>query len=442
MQIIQLLLSLSILVAVHEFGHFMFAKLFKTRVEKFYLFFDFLFPFANMAKFSLFKKKIGDTEYGIGWFPMGGYVQISGMVDEQMDESVLNTPPQPWEFRSKPAWQRLLIMLGGILMNVILGILIYWMVLSVWGKEYIPANELKYGIQCDSVALSMGLKNGDKIISIDNESIQSIEKIALKIIMNQSKSIQVERNGKIINIPITQEHISQILANAKKSVFVIPRTPVEVDSVIPHSYADDAGFRKGDLIIKIDSTPVFFFDEMQAVLQKYKGKEQVPITVIRKNGDTVTLKSNVTLNGTLGFIRNFEKYIPTKVEKYGITDGFREGVKTAFNSIIMQIKQFAILMKVKDAHKQVGGFYSMYKALPQSWNWQSFWLFTAFLSMVLAFMNFLPIPMLDGGYILFTLFEMITGKKVPEKVIFAANRIGLFILLALMIWANLDWLRE
>ncbi|MCX7728330.1 MAG: RIP metalloprotease RseP [Bacteroidia bacterium] len=441
MQILQLLLSLSILVAIHEFGHFLFAKLFKTRVEKFYLFFDFLFPFANIANFSLFKKKIGDTEYGIGWFPLGGYVQISGMVDEQMDKSVLTTEPQPWEFRSKPAWQRLLIMMGGILMNLILGVFIYWMVLFYWGKEYIPANQLKYGIQCDSVALSIGLKNGDKILSIDNEPVQSIEKIALKIVINQAKSIQVERNGTIINIPINEQNISDILANSKKSMFVFPRTPVEVDSVIPHSYAYDAGFKKADKIIKVDTIPVFFFDELQSALLKYKGKEKVPITVVRNN-DTIIIKSNVTLNGTLGFIRNVEKYVPIQTEKYSLAKSFTEGVHTAINNIVMQVKQFSILMKVKGAHKQVGGFYSMYKAMPESWNWQAFWSFTAFLSLVLAFMNFLPIPMLDGGYIIFTLFEMITGKKVPEKVIYVANQIGLFILLALMIWANTDWLRN
>lgn len=441
MQILQLLLALSILVAIHEFGHFMFAKLFKTRVEKFYLFFDFLFPFANLAKFSLFKKKIGETEYGIGWFPLGGYVQITGMVDEQMDKELLKTEPQPWEFRSKPAWQRLLIMMGGILMNLILGILLYWMILLVWGKEYIPANELKYGIQCDSVALSMGLKNGDHIVSIDHHPIQSIDKLPIKIIMDQAKSIQVKRDGKIIDIPITDQNISDILANAKRSVLVMPRMPVEVDSVIPHSFADDAKFKKGDVIIKVDTIPVFFFDEYQSAISKYKGKEKVPITVIR-NKDTVVLYSNVSLQSTLGFIRNVEKYIPIKKETYTLPQAIKQGTENAINNIVMQVKQFKILFTVKDAHKQVGGFYTMYKAMPEKWNWQAFWTFTAFLSLVLAFMNFLPIPMLDGGYILFTLFEMITRIKVPDKVIYYANQIGLLLLLALMIWANTDWLRN
>lgn len=441
MQILQLLLALSILVAIHEFGHFIFAKLFKTRVEKFYLFFDFLFPFANLANFSLFKKKVGDTEYGIGWFPLGGYVQISGMIDEQMDKSILQKEPQPWEFRSKPAWQRLLIMMGGILMNVLLGVFIYWMILIGWGRDYIPANELKYGIQCDSVALSMGLKHGDQIISIDHQPVQSIEKIALKIIIDQAKSIQVKRNGQIINIPVTEKNISEMLATAKKSLFVMPRTPVEVDSVIPHSYADAAGLKKGDLIVKVDTIPVFFFDEYMAAVHLYKGKEKIPFTILR-NKDTLVLHGNISLQGTLGFMRNAEKYIPVKHEKYTLAQAIVQGTKNATENIVMQIKQLKILFQIKDAHKQVGGFYTMYKAMPEVWDWRAFWSFTGFLSLVLAFMNFLPIPMLDGGYILFTLFEMLTGIKVPEKVIYYANQVGLVLLLGLMIWANTDWLRN
>lgn len=441
MQFLQLFLALTILITIHEFGHFFFAKLFKTKVEKFYLFFDFLFPFANLANFSLFKKKIKDTEYGIGWFPLGGYVQISGMIDEQMDKNILNTPPQPWEFRSKPAWQRLLIMMGGILMNVLLGIFIYWMILFIWGKEYIPADGLKYGIQCDSLAQSIGFKNGDQIISINHQPIKSIDKIIYKIIMEQANNVQVKRENKIINITINNEQMSELLKDAKKSYFIMPRIPVEADSIPPNSYAHKAGFQKGDIIIKIDSTPVFFYDEYQNALSKYKGKENVPISVLRKN-DTITLFAHVTTQGQLGFFRNAEKYIPIKTEKFNFNESFIQGIKNAIENIRMQILQFKILFTVKDAHKQVGGFYSLYKALPQEWNWQSFWTFTGFLSLVLAFMNFLPIPMLDGGYILFTLIEIITRKKVPEKVIYYANQIGLVLLLLLMIWANTDWLRN
>ncbi len=441
MQFLQLFLALTILVTIHEFGHFLFAKIFKTRVEKFYLFFDFLFPFATLAKFSLFKKKVGDTEYGIGWFPLGGYVQISGMVDEQMDKNVIETKPEPWEFRSKPAWQRLLIMIGGILMNVILGVLIYWMILFVWGKEYVPANKLKYGIQCDSVALTMGLRNGDEIVSIDNQPVKSIDKIAANIIMNQAKSIQVKRNNEIINLPITDDNISELLRSLKKSFFIIPRTPVEVDSVLPNSYAQAAQFKKGDVIIGVDTASVWFFDEYQTVINKYKGKEKIAFKVLRNN-DTITLHSDVTLQGTLGFARNIEKYTPIETERYTFLSSMSNGVKSAMENIAMQVKQFKVIFAVKGAHKQVGGFYTMYKAMPTEWDWRAFWAFTGFLSLVLAFMNFLPIPMLDGGYIIFTLFEMITGIKVPDKVVYYANQVGLFILLGLMIYANTDWLRN
>lgn len=441
MQLLQLILALSILVTIHEFGHFFFAKLFKTKVEKFYLFFDFLFPFANVANFSLFKKKIGDTEYGIGWFPLGGYVQISGMIDEQMDKNILSTPPQPWEFRSKPAWQRLLIMLGGILMNIILGIIIYWMVLFIYGKQYIPANELKYGLYCDSLAQSIGLKNGDVIVSIDNKSIHSVEKIMEKIIIEQAHSIQVKRGNEIVNIPITKEYQSEILKNIKSSFFVMPRTPVEVDSVPPNSYAEKAGFKKGDIIIQIDTNKVFFIDEYMNTLQHYKGKENLPVKVLRGQ-DTVTLHAFVTTQGTLGFFRNAEKYIPIETKKYSFSQAFQQALKDVVSNIRSQMLQIKIIFTVKEAHKQVGGFYSLYKVLPQEWDWRTFWAFTGTLSLILAFMNFLPIPMLDGGYILFTLIEIITRRKVPEKVIYYANMVGMTLLIALMIWANTDWLRN
>jgi regulator of sigma E protease len=213
----QLFLSLTILISLHEFGHFYFAKKFKCRVDKFYLFFDFLFPFAGLMNFSLFKKKIGETEYGLGWFPLGGYVQIAGMVDEQMDKETLEKEPEPWEFRAKPAWQRFLVMIGGILVNFILGIFIYWMILFYWGKEVTPASQLKYGIEFDSTGLAMGLRHGDNILSIDNEPVHSLTRIPITIIMNKAKSIQVDRAGQKIDIPISDNDISLILKRLKKS---------------------------------------------------------------------------------------------------------------------------------------------------------------------------------------------------------------------------------
>jgi regulator of sigma E protease len=437
---LQLFLSLTILITLHEFGHFYFAKKFKTRVDKFYLFFDFLFPFAGLLNFSLFKKKIGDTEYGIGWFPLGGYVQIAGMVDEQMDKDIIESEPQPWELRSKPAWQRLLVMIGGILVNFVLGIFIYWMVLFFWGRETVPMSKLKYGIACDSTALSVGLRDGDYIVSVDHKPVDNMRKVPVEVIMNKAKSIEVKREGQEISLPLTEDNISEILRSLKRSEFIRARVPAEVDSVIPGMYAESAGLKAGDVIVAINGKPVPFFNEFQRELQYEKGKE-IKLTALRNN-DTVSLTSKVSLEGTVGFIPAYYKYLPVEEQKFGFFQSLGEGFKYGMENIVMQAKQFVVLFTVKDAHKQVGGFYSMYKSMPAKWDWQSFWLFTAFLSLVLAFMNFLPIPMLDGGYILFILVEMITRRKVPERVVYYANYVGLFLILGLMIYANTDFLRD
>src|ERR1700752_438512 len=264
MKLLQLFLSLTILITLHEMGHFFFAKRFKCRVEKFYLFFDFLFPFAGVMNFALFKKKIGDTEYGIGWFPFGGYVSIAGMVDEQMDKNLPDTKPEPWELRAKPAWQRLLIMMGGILVNLFLGIFIYWMVLWGWGKTTIPMKNLPYGIMCDSSALQLGLKNGDKVLSVDNKPVTSLERVALEIIMNRAKSVQVERDGKLVSIPVTNDQIGILLKRLKHGGFIDVRyLAPEVDSVFKGSPAAMAGMKQGDKVIAVNNKPVVFFDEYQ-----------------------------------------------------------------------------------------------------------------------------------------------------------------------------------
>lgn len=436
----QLFLSLTILISLHEFGHFFFAKRFKCRVDKFYLFFDFLFPFAGLLNFSLFKKKIGDTEYGLGWFPLGGYVQIAGMVDEQMDKNMIETEPQPWELRSKPAWQRLLVMLGGILVNFILGILIYWMILFVWGKTTIPTSQLKYGIQCDSTALKMGLRDGDQILSVDNQTITSLHRVTIMVIMNKAKSIEVSRDGQKVSIPVTEDDISVILRNLKKSPFISARYPTEVDSVEPGTYATNAGLKKGDMLIAVNdkSTPYYFDLKRELILNK--GKE-VGLTLVRKS-DTLHLKSKVTTEGLIGFYPNRSKYIPSETETYGFFQAFTQGFKEGMETLLLNLKQIVVIFTIKDAHKSVGGFYTMYQNMNPTWDWHDFWSFTAFLSLVLAFMNFLPIPMLDGGYILFILIEMVTRRKVPDKVIYYANYVGLVLILGLMIYANTDFLRD
>ncbi len=436
----QLFLSLTILITLHEFGHFFFAKRFKCRVDKFYLFFDFLFPFAGLFNFALFKKKIGGTEYGLGWFPLGGYVQIAGMVDEQMDKDMIGTEPQPWELRSKPAWQRLLVMLGGILVNFILGILIYWMILFVWGKETIPTSKLKYGIQCDSTALKMGLRDGDQILSVDNQTVTTLNRVTINVIMNKAKSIEVDRNGEKISIPVSENDISVILRNLKKSGFISARTPTEIDSVLPGTFAANAKFKKGDIIIEINKKSTPFYSDFRREIAYHKGKD-VGLTVLR-NSDTVNLSCKVSDDGTLGFSPARAKYIPTETASYSFFGALSQGFSEGMETLVLNVKQFVVIFTVKDAHKQVGGFYSMYQSMNPTWDWHDFWSFTAFLSLVLAFMNFLPIPMLDGGYILFILIEMIIRRKVPDKVIYYANYVGLVFILGLMIYANTDFLRD
>ncbi len=440
-KIAQLFLSLTILVTLHEFGHFWFAKKFKCRVDKFYLFFDFLFPFASVMNFAIFKKKIGDTEYGIGWFPFGGYVQIAGMVDEQMDKSLADKPPEPWELRSKPAWQRLLVMMGGILVNLVLGIFIFWMALLVYGKESLPISNVPDGLMVDSSAYYMGLRNGDYITSLDRKPVRSITRIPVEIIMNGVSTIEgVRANGEKFSLPVDNDDRSRMLKRLKKSPFVQPRFVSIVDSIDPSSFAANSDLKKNDQIVGVNGKPVLYFDELRHELVSNRGKK-VELKLLR-GGDTVATACQVSEEGTLGFFNR--RLVPADVQeqRYNLFTSFTQGIADGVELLVMQAKQFVVLFTVEDAHQQVGGFYTMVQQMNAEWNWQQFWMFTGFLSLALAFMNFLPIPMLDGGYIMFILWEMITGKKVSDKVIYYANNVGLFIVLGLMIYANTDWLRN
>ncbi len=424
-QALQLLLSLSILIVLHEMGHFIPARLFRTRVEKFYLFFD---PW-----FSLFKIKKGDTEYGIGWLPLGGYVKISGMIDESMDKEQMKQPAQPWEFRSKPAWQRLVIMVGGVTVNLLLGILIYVAVIFAWGKEYLPTENLKYGIECDSLALKMGLKNGDKIVSVDGEKVKNFQRIPIKIILDKAKSIQVERNGEVKNVTIDEEYLSRLIKAQKN--FIYPRFPCVVDSILPKMPAEKIGLRKGDSITEINGVRVKFFDEVTGNFQKNKSKN-IPIK-IRRGAEEIVLNTDVDSSGKIGFApKTPDKILVFKKERFSFLESFPEGARQAYEAVVMQIKQLGVLFTVKDAHKSLGGFISIGKAYGEKWDWQQFWTFTAFLSIVLAFMNILPIPALDGGHVIFLLYEVITGRKPHEKVLEYAQYAGMLLLLSLLLYAN------
>lgn len=440
-KIAQLFLSLTILVTLHEFGHYWFAKRFKCRVDKFYLFFDFLFPFASVMNFAIWKKKIGDTEYGLGWFPFGGYVQIAGMVDEQMDKTLIDSPPQPWELRSKPAWQRLLVMMGGILVNLVLGIFIFWMALLAYGKETLPITNLPHGLMVDSAAYNLGLRNGDYITSLDGRPARSINRIPVEIIMNGIQHIEgIHANGERFSIPVNNNDRGKILKRLKKSNFVAARYIPRIDSVDQSGFAAKANIKAGDHIVAINDVPVKFIDEYKTQVIRNKDKK-VSVTVMRGK-DTVHTVCQVSKEGTLGIYQSPQDEIQPIEQKFNIGQAFVQGVKDGMELIVMQAKQFVVLFTVKDAHQQVGGFYTMVQQMNSQWDWQQFWMFTGFLSLALAFMNFLPIPMLDGGYIMFILWEMITGKKVSDKVIYYANNVGLFIVLGLMVYANTDWLRN
>lgn len=440
-KIAQLFLSLTILVTLHEFGHFWFAKRFKCRVDKFYLFFDFLFPFASVMNFALWKKKIGDTEYGLGWFPFGGYVQIAGMVDEQMDKTLIDTPPQPWELRSKPAWQRLLVMMGGILVNLVLGVFIFWMALLVYGKETLPITHVPHGLMVDSAAYNLGLRNGDYITSLDGIPVRSINRIPVEIIMDGVNTIEgVHANGEKFTIPTDNNDRGKILKRLKKSNFVAARFIPKVDSVDRSSFAANANIKKGDRIVAMNGVPVTFIDEYKAQAIKNKTKK-ISVTLLRGK-DTVNTECQVSEAGTLGIYQSPTEKLNVIEQKFTLFGAFSQGVKDGIELIVMQAKQFVVLFTVKDAHQQVGGFYTMVQQMNSVWDWQQFWMFTGFLSLALAFMNFLPIPMLDGGYIMFILWEMVTGKKVSDQVIYYANNVGLFIVLGLMVYANTDWLRN
>ena len=422
---VQLLLSLSILVIIHECGHFFFARLFKTRVEKFYLFFN---PW-----FSLFKFKRGDTEYGIGWLPLGGYVKISGMIDESMDKEQLAQPAQPWEFRAKPAWQRLLIMVGGVLVNLVGAVLIFWMILFVWGESYIPAKEAKFGLQFHPVMHEIGLADGDQVLSVDQRPIESISDIAQNIFLEDAKSLQVKRGDSLLNIDIPADFNKVLLAKEVKMVATY-QIPVVVDTVIASSNAHKGGLMKGDSIVSINDTPTPYFH--QFTNEAKNNSNQTIRLGIYRHGEPNTLDILVSEAGTLGFgTKGPEKFMKVQTKEYSFFEAFPAGIKMGVNLLSNYIKQFKLVFS-KEGVKQLGGFGAIGNLFPKAWDWTIFWYNTAFLSLMLAFMNILPIPALDGGHVLFLLYEMVSGRKPSEKFMEYAQITGMILLFTLLIYAN------
>jgi regulator of sigma E protease len=428
----QFLLSLSLLIILHELGHFIPAKLFKTRVEKFYLFFD--------VKYSLLKKKIGETEYGIGWLPLGGYVKISGMIDESMDKEQMALPPQPWEFRSKPAWQRLIIMLGGVTVNFILAFIIYIGMAFAYGDTYVANADLKDGILVDNPAMiKAGFKTGDKLISIDGKKVENFDKeLNMNIIM--AKQVLIERNGQQQTINIPNDFVDQ-LSKQEKGLLVNIRVPFAIAKVDDESV--NKNLKPKDLILSLNGEKVKYFDEAKTILNNNKEKT-IPAVVLRDLKETpITVK--VSNEGTLGVIAggldmtSLEKlgYYKISTKEYSFFESIPVGLTKGKDQLVSYGKQLKMIFNPETkAYKQVGGFAAIFNIFPSSWSWEVFWSITALLSIMLGVMNLLPIPALDGGHVMFLLYEIISGKKPSDKFLENAQMVGFVLLIALLLFAN------
>tara|TARA_B100001741_G_scaffold131492_2_gene108470 strand:+ start:55348 stop:56661 length:1314 start_codon:yes stop_codon:yes gene_type:complete len=422
---LQLILSLSILVVLHELGHFIPARLFKTRVEKFYLFFD---PW-----FSLVKKKIGNTEYGIGWLPLGGYVKISGMIDESMDKDQMKKDPEPWEFRAKPAWQRLIIMLGGVTVNLLLGIFIYSMTLYVWNDTYLKNDNVVNGVICSDFAKEIGFKDGDKIIAVDGLGVDRFMDISKNMVLrDDSFIVDVLRGEAFERVEIGDNFIKHWKNSGKKLLFS-PRTNVEVASIEKNSSSEKAGILPGDVLLSINGVETEFFDDFRKEL--LKNKSEVISLGLDRNGNYKTVQLEVSENGTIGFVLNHN--LQYSVEKFGFFESFPAGYNLAMSRLGEYISQFALIFNTdNDLAGEMGGFGAIGNMFPSDWDWHRFWDLTAFLSLMLAFMNLLPIPALDGGHVVFLLYEIVVRKPAPEKVMEYAQITGMIILFSLLIFAN------
>ena len=429
----QFLLSLSLLIILHELGHFIPAKIFKTRVEKFYLFFD--------VKYSLLKKKIGETEYGIGWLPLGGYVKISGMIDESMDKEQMALPPQPWEFRSKPAWQRLIIMLGGVTVNFILAFIIYIGMTFYYGEQYIANSEAKSGIWITNPVIEkIGLKTGDKIIAVDGKPVEKFDDINGEILLG--KEVTLERAGKVETIKLPVDFIAKLMDGGKITIASL-RLPFIV-SEVPSDSQNKNNLKEKDILTSLNGKPIAFADEAIASLDELKGKT-VPAIVKRDNKE-VPVNLVISDSAKLGIAyaaklpySNIEKLGLYKVSKetYSFAESIPVGIEEGKEQLVNYGKQLKMIFNPSTgAYKGVGGFAAIYNIFPDSWSWEVFWSITALLSIMLGVMNLLPIPALDGGHVMFLLYEIVSGKKPSDKFLENAQMVGFFLLITLLLFAN------
>ena len=428
-KILQFFLSLTILVIIHEFGHFIAAKMFKVKVEKFYLFFD-------VGGFSLFKFKRGDTQYGMGWLPLGGYVKIAGMIDESMDKEQMKQPPQPWEFRTKPAWQRFIIMFAGVFMNVVLAIIIYIGMLAHNGEQYLPTSEVnKYGICADSLAQSFGLRDGDKIIAVNGKPVENFQRIQAELILDNSQTIEVERDGQRMVIALPEDATAQLLSH-QDLTFISFRTPFIIGGFSDNSMAKNAGMKENDIIIGINDIATPYYQDFTREIKAFRDNDVTIVTL--RDADTLRYPMHLGPEGIIGvYLAPLETFFTLSTREYTFFEAIPAGAKKAFTGIADYWKQLKLIFKPSTkAYESVGGFISIGKIFPDKFDWTSFWSLTAFLSIALAIMNILPIPALDGGHILFLLIEMITRRKPSDKFMEVAETIGLILVLGLLIFAN------
>ncbi len=426
----QFFVSLSILVIIHELGHFLFARLFKIRVEKFYLFFN---PW-----FSLFKFRRGETTYGMGWLPLGGYVKIAGMIDESMDKEQMKQPPKPYEFRSRPAWQRLLVMVGGVLFNIVLAALIYILMLFFIGEERLPVQNLEHGIVAESLAQEIGLKTGDRILYLDGEDPGDWGSMLARFARGQVKEVTIARNDSLIRIDVPEDYFGKVIASRRQG-FMDIRTLFIVDKVVDNYPAKEAGVMIGDHIRGIGGEETWFFDEFREAIQRYAGKETT--LTIERGGETKELKINIPkenpiigVQGKSGF-----EIFQTEETTYSFLQSIPAGINRAYTTITTYFRDMGMLFsKEVNARDSLGGFITIGSIFSPSWNWIHFWTMTALLSVMLAVINILPIPALDGGHVMFLFYEIIVGKKPPEKFMEYAQIIGMLLLLALILFVNLN----
>jgi regulator of sigma E protease len=441
-QVGQLLLALSLLIILHEFGHYITARWFGCRVEKFFLFFD---PW-----FALVKRKVGDTVYGIGWLPLGGYVKISGMIDESMDKEAMKQPAKEWEFRSKPAWQRLIIMLGGVIMNILVAFLIYAFVLMIWGEKRTPNASVKNGIWVvDSLMHKLGFQNGDKIIAVNGDTIQDFEDIQLRVLIG-GRTVDLERGGKPVKLELPIDLIDKLITrkDKKKRMLMAQRLPAIVGKYRDKdtsSFGKKAGLQPLDQILTVNGEHVDFIDQVNTIGSK--NKKGTVLLDVKRNTDTLKIPCKVNEEGRLELaLLTDEQYDSLGVydvihTKYGFFEAFPAGVVKSVDKLNGYIDQFKLILNPETgAYKGVGGFKAIGSVFPTEWSWEAFWNITAFLSIILAFMNLLPIPALDGGHVMFTLYEMVSGRKPNEKFMEYAQVAGMILLLLLMLYANgNDW---